>query len=154
MTSPTSALFFEDLHVGLAIDSEPRTVSADDAIRFATEFDPQPQHISAEAARHSMFGELVLSGWHTASLTMRMQYDAVLSRFPGGTLGAQVDTLAWRRPVRPGEPLRARVEVLALRESRSRPDRGLVTIRTSTLDANGAAVMQMEATVMVPRRPA
>lgn len=147
-------LFFEDFHVGQRFESKPLVMERDRLLAFAAEFDPQPQHVDEVAAARSHFGTLVASGWHTAALTMRMQIDALFGRIEGGAMGAQVDRLAWRRPVLPGEQLRAVIEVLAMRESRSRPQQGLLTLRTTTLNADGDAVMEMEAAVLVPRRPA
>lgn len=146
-------LYFEDLHLGQRFHSPPRTMNRDRLVAFAAEFDPQPQHLNEDAAAGSMFGTLVASGWHTAALTMRMQLDAVFARVPGGAMGAQVDRLSWRRPVHPGDVLHAVIEVLELRESRSRPDRGIATLRTTTFNATGDAVMDMQAAVLFPRRP-
>ena len=145
-------LHFEDFVVGRRFVSEPRTMERDRLVAFAAEFDPQPQHVGEAEAAGSNFGVLVASGWHTAALTMRMQLDAVFGRVPGGAMGAQVDRLAWRRPVRPGDVLHVVVEVLAARASQSRPEQGVVTLRTVTLDAAGTTVMEMEAAVLVPRR--
>ena len=150
----TDALYYEDLHVGQVETSGPHAMTRDRIVAFATEFDPQPQHLDEAAAQGSMFGELVASGWHTAAATMRLQLDLLLCRFPGGTLGAQVDTLAWRRPVRPGDDLRAQVEILAMRASASRPTRGIVTFKTTTLNQRDEVVQEMTASVQVPRRPA
>ena len=147
-------LFFEDFHVGQQFESKPQVMERDRLVAFAAEFDPQPQHLDEDAAAASHFGTLVASGWHTAALTMRMQIDALFGRIEGGAMGAQVDRLAWRRPVHPGEQLHAMIEVLAMRDSRSRPHQGLLTLRTTTLNAEGEAVMEMEAAVLVPRRPA
>ena len=149
-----SPLFFEDVHVGQRFEAPPRTLERDRLLLFAAEFDPQPQHLGEAEAAGSHFGTLVASGWHTAALTMRMQIDALFSRIPGGAMGAQVDRLAWRRPVLPGDRLRAVVEVVAMRDSRSRPHQGLVTLRTTTLNGDGETVMEMEAAVLMPRRPA
>ena len=149
----TTPLYYEDFAVGQTYTSRPATMDRDRAIAFATEFDPQPQHLSDEAARTSQFGTLVASGWHTASLTMRLQLEAVMDRIPGGALGAQVDVLTWKKPVLPGDELRAVVEVIAMRESRSRPGRGLLTFRTTTVNARDEPVMEMTAAIMVPRRP-
>ena len=148
------ALYFEDFQVGQRLTSAPLSMDRDRLVAFAAEFDPQPQHLGEASAATSQFGTLVASGWHTAALTMRMQIDAVFGRIPGGAVGAQVDRLTWRRPVHPGERLHAVVEVLAARESRSRPTQGVLTLRTTTLDTDGKTVMEMEATVLVPRRPA
>lgn len=150
----TDALYWEDLEVGQVVTSRPQVMTRERIVAFAAEFDPQPQHLDEEAARGSLFGELVASGWHTASVTMRLQLESVMGRFPGGSLGAQVDTLAWRRPVRPGDELRARVEVLAKRPSGSRPDRGLLTLKTTTLNQRDETVQEMTASILAPRRPA
>ena len=99
-----------------------------------------------------MFGTLVASGWHTGSLTMRLQLEAVMDRMPGGAMGAQVDSLAWRRPVLPGDALYAVVEVLECRPSRSRPERGVLQLKTTTYNQRDEAVMEMTAAVLVPRR--
>ena len=146
-------IYYEDLSVGQVFLSRAETLSRDRIVAFAQEFDPQPQHLDEDAARGSMFGELVASGWHTAALTMRLQLDSVMGRFPGGSLGAQIDKLAWLRPVRPGDRLRARAEIMDMRLSRSRPDRGLVTIQTTTLNQRNEPVQVMTASVLVPRRP-
>ena len=147
------AIYYEDLSVGQVFLSRAEALSRDRIVAFAQEFDPQPQHLDEDAARGSMFGELVASGWHTAALTMRLQLDSVMGRFPGGSLGAQIDKLAWLRPVRPGDRLRAKAEIMEMRLSRSRPDRGLVTIQTTTLNQRDEPVQVMTASVLVPRRP-
>jgi len=149
----TDALYWEDMEVGQVITSRPQVMTRERIVAFAAEFDPQPQHLDEEAARGSMFGELVASGWHTAIVTMRLQLESTMGRFPGGSLGAQVDTLAWRRPVRPGDELHARVEVLAKRPSGSRPDRGLLTLKTTTLNQRDETVQEMTASILAPRRP-
>ena len=150
----TDELYWEDLQVGDAMLSRAQVMTRERIIAFAEEFDPQPQHLDEEAARTSLFGELVASGWHTAAVTMRLQLELVMGRFPGGSLGAQVDVLAWRRPVRPGDELRARVEVLAKRPSASKPGRGLLTLKTTTLNQRDEVVQEMTASVLAPRRPA
>ncbi len=149
----TDKLYWEDVGVGHVIISRTQLMTRDRIVAFAEEFDPQPQHLNEEAARGSLFGELVASGWHTASVTMRLQLEAMMGRFPGGSLGAQIDTLAWRRPVRPGDELRAQVEVLAKRPSGSRPDRGLLTLKTTTLNQRDETVQEMTASILAPRRP-
>jgi acyl dehydratase len=146
-------MYYEDLSVGQVFLSRAEAIARDRIVAFAQEFDPQPQHLDEDAARGSMFGELVASGWHTAALTMRLQFEAVVSRFPGGSLGAQIDTLAWLRPVRPGDLLRAKIEVMEMRPSRSRPERGVVTMRTTTLNQRDEPVQAMTASVLVPRHP-
>lgn len=144
---------YEDFSVGQSFTSRAERITRERILEFGREFDPQPQHTDEEAARGSMFGELVASGWHTASLTMRLQLEAVLGGIPGGAMGAQVDSLSWRQPVRPDDELRATVEVLDMRLSKSRADRGVLTLRTTTLNQRNEAVQVMSAAVLVPRRP-
>ena len=145
-------IYYEDVHVGQRFESAAAPMDRDRIVAFAQEFDPQPQHLDETQAQGSMFGTLVASGWHTAAQTMRLQLDAMMGRIPGGAMGAQVDSLTWRRPVLPGDQLRAVVEVMELRPSRSRPDRGLVTLKTTTLNQKDQAVMEMTAAVLMPRR--
>lgn len=146
-------MFFEDIEIGQTYVSQAMTVSQDEIIAFASQFDPQVQHVDPEGARHSIFGELVASGWHTASLTMRLQTDIFMGQFPGGALGAQLNSLAWPRPVRPGDTLYVRLEILAARASRSRADRGVLQVRTTTLNQRDEPVQEMVASLIVPRRP-
>ena len=150
----STPLHYEDFEVGQSFLSRAERITRERLVAFAAEFDPQPQHLGEDTARDSLFGELVASGWHTASVTMRLQLEAVLGHVPGGMIGAQIDTIAWRHPVRPGDELRARVDVLDKRLSRSRPERGLLTLRTTTLNQRDEAVQVMSAAVLVPRREA
>ncbi len=146
-------IYYEDLTAGQVFMSRAETIGRERIVSFAQEFDPQPQHLDEELARGSMFGELVASGWHTAALTMRLQLEALQDRFPSGSMGAQIDKLAWLRPVRPGDVLHVKAEIMELRPSRSRPDRGLVTVQTTTLNQRDEAVQVMTATILAPRRP-
>lgn len=146
------ARYLEDLVPGASFESAERTITAQETVAFAREFDPQPFHLDAAAARDSFFGELVASGWHTAALTMRMMVESGLD-LAGGLIGAGVEQIRWPKAVRPGDVLRVRVEVVAVRESRSRPDRGLVNFRTTTLRGDDV-VQELTGTLVVPRRPA
>ena len=119
---------------------------------FAAEFDPQSFHLDAAAARGSMFGGLAASGWHTAAVTMRLLVDSDLKP-AGGMIGLGFDELRWPRPVRPGDELRVESEVLAVRPSKSRPDQGLIKVRTTTLNQNGEAVQVSVGTLIVRSRP-
>jgi len=120
---------------------------------FAAEFDPQPFHLDEAAARDSIFRGLAASGWHTAALTMRLLVESELKP-AGGIVGAGFDEFRWPRPVRPGDELHLESEVLEVRPSKSRPDQGLVKLRTTTLNQNGEAVQISVGNLVVPRRPA
>src|SRR5947208_233078 len=119
---------------------------------FAAEFDPQPFHLDEDAARASPFGGLVASGWHTAALTMRLLVRGEL-QVVGGLIGMGAEELRWPRPVRPGDVLRVESEVLGLRPSQSRPDRGIVRVRNTTRNQDGQPVMVQVVHLIVPCRP-
>jgi len=144
--------YFEDFAVGQVFSSGRRRVDKEQILAFAKEFDPQPYHLDDEAARKSAFRGLVASGWHTAALTMRLMVDGEFKP-AGGILGVGFDELSWPRPVRPGDELHAKSEVLEVRPSKSRPDRGLIKVQTTTLNQNDEAVQIFTANLIVPRRP-
>jgi acyl dehydratase len=149
-----SQRFFEDFTVGEVQKPSGRVrVEKHDIIAFAKRFDPQPFHLSDEGGRKSIFGHVVASGWHTAALTMRLvagsEYRAV-----EGTIGLGMDSLNWPIPVLPGDELRIESEVIEKRLSKSRPDRGLLKIRTLTFNQSGQVVQELVANALVPRRPA
>jgi acyl dehydratase len=120
---------------------------------FASEFDPQPFHLDEQAARDSIFGGLAASGWHTAAVTMRLLVESDL-RPAGGIVGAGFDEFRWPRPVRPGDELRVESEVLEARPSKSRPEQGVIKVRTTTLNQRDEAVQITVGNLVVPRRPA
>jgi acyl dehydratase len=99
-----------------------------------------------------VFRGLAASGWHTAALTMRLLVESELKP-AGGIVGAGFDEFRWPRPVRPGDELRVESEVLEVRASKSRPDQGLIKVRTTTLNQNGEAVQISIGNLVVPRRP-
>jgi acyl dehydratase len=147
-------LYFEDFAVGQVFKPSGRvSVSKEDIIAFAQTFDPQPFHLDEEAGRTSIFGRLVGSGWHTAALTMGLLARSE-SRPVSGAIGLGFENLRWPLPLVPGDELRIESEVLEVRPSRSRPDRGLLKMRTQTFNQNGDVVQEIVANVMVPRRPA
>src|SRR5262249_40279136 len=127
-------------------------VNSEQIKSFATQFDPQPFHLDEQAAATSFFGGLVASGWHTAALTMRMFVASEL-KIVGGLIGAGAEELKWPRPVRPGDTLHTVSEVLEVRTSKSRPDQGIVKMRTETFNQDGHIVMIFVANLLVPRRP-
>ena len=149
-----SERYFEDFVVGQVHKPSGRVrVEKNEIIAFAKQFDPQPFHLDEDAARNSIFGRLVASVWHTASLTMRLIAGSEY-RAATGTIGLGFDGLRWPIPVHPGDELRIESEVLEMRTSKSRPDRGLLKIRTRTFNQDGEVVQELIANAMVPRRPA
>jgi len=146
-------LYLEDLHVGDRFESNTVSVTENEIIAFAWAFDPQPFHLDAEAAKQSVFGGLVASGWHTAAMTMKLFVTGGL-RLAGGSVGLGVDELRWPRPVRPGDTLRLQTEIIEIRPSRSKPDRGIIRIRNITTNQKGEVVQTFFASVLVRRRTA
>jgi acyl dehydratase len=144
-------LYLEDLNVGQKFASRLQKVDAEAIKAYAREFDPQPFHLDEETARKSLFGGLAASGWHTASLTMRLIVESV--PLAGGVIGSGGE-LSWPRPTKPGDTLRVVTEVLEITPSRSRPDRGMITMRSTTLNQNDEAVQVFTPKVVVPRREA
>ena len=148
----TDPLYLEDLEVGQRFQSGAVTVTAASIRAFAAEYDPQPFHLDEEAATGSFFGALVASGWQTACLTMRLLVEGELT-IAGGLIGAGVEEMRWPRPVRPGDTLQAESEVIEVRVSQKRPDRGIARIKTTTLNQDGLPVLEQVANLVVPRRP-
>jgi acyl dehydratase len=148
-----SKQYLEDYAVGQVYRTGRVQIDKDQILAFATQFDPQPYHLNEEAARKSVFGGLAASGWHTAALTMRLLVDSEF-RPAHGILGVGFDELSWPRPVRPGDELYVESEVLEVRSSKSRPDRGLIRVRTTTLNQHGEPVQIYTGNLLVPRRPA
>ena len=148
----TAPLYFEDLAVGQTFGTGTIMVEAKAIKAFAAEFDPQPFHLDEEAARASLFGGFVASGWHTAALSMRLLVDGEL-QIVGGLIGMGAEELRWPRPVHPGDMLRVESEVLGLRPSNSQPHRGIVKMRNTTRNQDGQPVMIQVVVMIVPRRP-
>ena len=141
---PIDDRYFEDYIPGSVFEYGTVTVSEADIIDFGRRFDPQPFHTTPAAAARGPFGGLIASGWHTASLVMRLFVDHYLSKV--ASLGSPgVDELRWTRPVRPGDSLRIRVSILDARRSRSKPDRGIVWTLVEVLNQNQEVVMSLKA---------
>jgi acyl dehydratase len=130
-----SGMYFEDLSPGLVFRSEPVAVTSRQIKTFAAEFDPQPFHLDEAAAESSFFGGLAASGWHTAALTM-----------------SQLVRTQWLLPLRPDDAIHIEVQVLAVRVSQSRPDRGILKTQVTTLNQSGAAIQVMVSSCFVPCR--
>jgi acyl dehydratase len=144
--------YFEDLNVGDTFRTGSIEITEDDIRDFARQFDPQPFHLDEEHARETIFGRLVASGWHTAAITMRLLVEGNL-QLAGGLLGLGADTLQWPRAVLPGDRLRVVSEILEMRPSQSRPDRGIVKVRHTTLNQRDEAVQIVVTNQLVLRRP-
>ena len=133
-------LFFEDFVPGSVATFPGPTVTKDDIVAFAREFDPQPSHLDEEAAKKTFAGGLIASGWHTCAMTMRMNAHGFLLDAAG--MGAPgIEEVKWLRPVRPGDTLSVRRTVLDRRESRSRPEIGLVRLLTEVLNQTGSKAL-------------
>lgn len=143
--------YLEDFAVGQTYGSGRLRIDAERIKSFAAEFDPQPFHLDEAAARDTIFRGLAASGWHTAALTMRLLVESELKP-AGGIVGAGFDEFRWPRPVRPGDELRVESEVLEVRPSKSRPEQGMIKVRTTTLNQNGEAVQITIGNLVVPRR--
>jgi acyl dehydratase len=143
--------YLEDFEPGQKFASGVLSVEAERIKSFAAEFDPQPFHQDENAARNSFFKGLAASGWHTAAMTMRLLVDSELAP-AGGIIGAGFDEMRWPRPVRPGDELHVESEVLEVRPSKSRPDQGLIKVRTTTLNQNDEPVQVFVGNLIVLRR--
>ena len=142
--------YFEDLRVGQRFETGTHTLSEDEIKAFAAAFDPQPFHLDEQLARGTLFGGLAASGWHTAAITMRLLVDLGI---PAGGLIGMGGEIAWPRPTRPGDTLRVASEVLEVTPSRSRTDRGTVSIRNETRNQRGEIVQEFTGKLIVYRRP-
>lgn len=145
-------LYFEDFTEGLTLAFGDYPVTRDEVVRFAEEFDPQPFHLDEDAARETLLGGLAASGWHVGAIGMRMIFDGFLHR--SASLGAPgIHEMRWLKPVRPGDRLRIECVVTAVRGSRSRPDRGIVTFSFTMFNQDRVVVMQQANSIMMGRRP-
>jgi acyl dehydratase len=144
--------YLEDFAAGQVYRSDRLQVDKGQILAFATQFDPQPYHLDEELARSSVFKGLAASGWHTAAVTMRLLVDSDF-RPADGILGVGLEDLSWPRPVRPGDELRVESEVLEVRPSSVRTDRGVIRVRTTTFNQNGQPVQIFTGNLLVPRRP-
>ncbi len=143
--------YFEDFVAGHAQPLGSRTVSEQEIIAFATEFDPQPFHVDHEAADASIFGGVIASGWHTCSMMMRMVVDGLLSE--SSSMGSPgLDSVRWLKPVRGGDTLSVAYITTQVRASDSKPDRGVVWSRWEATNQHGELVATVEGMGMFKRR--
>ena len=153
MTDPRPKKYYwEDFAVGTVREFGGMKLEKADMIRFATDWDPQPFHVDEEAAKRSPYGGLIASGWQTCAAAMRMCCDAYL--LDAASVGSPgVESVRWVKPVRPGDTLKVRLEVLEARPLKSKPGVGLVKNRWQLFNQDGEEVMQMEGYGMFLQRP-
>lgn len=143
-------LYFEDLAVGMRFESPTHTLDEVQVKNFAMQFDPQEFHLDNEAAKGSFFGELVTSGWHTASITMKLLVTSE-PKLAGGLIGLGGE-LTWPRPTMPTDVLSVESEIIEIKPLKSRTDRGLITLQSETKNQRGEVVQKMNAKVLVAYR--
>ena len=144
--------YFEDFEPGQDIDLGTRTVTEDEIVAFARDFDPQPFHIDRAAAADSIFGGVIASGWHTCSMMMRMVVDGLMNR--SASMGSPgLDGVRWLAPVRAGDTLNVRYRTVQVKASASKPDRGVVWSKWVAINQHGETVCTVEGMGMFGRRP-
>lgn len=146
----STLLYLDDIQVGLRHVTRSYTLTAEEIVSYAKQYDPQPFHLDQRAAEKTLFGGLAASGWLTAGISMRL---LVKSGTPiaGGLVGLGGE-ISWPRPTRPGDTLRVESEVLEVTPSRSKPDRGTITIRNETKNQRDEVVQLFVGKLIVPRR--
>lgn len=142
---------FDELEVGETFTAAPFSFSEADIIRFCKEYDPQFFHTDPVAAKGSIFGGLIASGWQTAAMTIQALADTAF-HFPDGIIGLGTDKLRWKGPVRPDEPLTATATIIEARRSSSRPNQGITIAAISVGNDKGEEVLSMETSILVPIR--
>ena len=150
--SAASALYFEDFEIGQRLETEHFAIDKKRALAFAHEYDPQYYHVDEEKAKDGPYGRLIVSGWQTAAVTMKLKTTSKLVEIAGGLLGLGVESLKWPRPVYPDDELHAVITITDKRPSNSKPTHGIVKYKVETLNQNDELVMEMQTAVWVPRR--
>jgi acyl dehydratase len=149
--SEAKQLYLDDLHVGQRFTSESYLLEAARIQEFAAEFDPQPFHLDQVAAEASVLEGLAASGWHTAAVAMRLLVAGGLP-FANGIIGLGGE-IAWPKPTRPGDTLQVESEIIEIKPSRSKPQQGIVTVRSTMCNQDRKAVYLLTAKLLVFRRP-
>jgi len=145
--------YFEDIAVGAKSSFGNYPVTREEVIAFAQKYDPQPFHLSDEAAAATHFGRLSASGWHTCAMVMSMIVENLRNHRQAGLGSPGVDELRWLKPVYPGDTLRCETEVIEKRRSQSRPEMGIFKSRMTVFNQNGVAVMSMISNGLIRTRP-
>ncbi|MBW6529796.1 MaoC family dehydratase [Sphingomonas sp. RRHST34] len=146
--------YFEDIAVGAVARFGHYAVTRDEVIEFARKYDPQPFHLSDEAAAATHFGRLSASGWHSCAMVMAMLVEQLRAVEQAGLGSPGIDELRWLTPVFPGDTLRCETEVLEKRVSRSRPEMGIYKSRLTAFNQHDAAVLTMVSNALIATRPA
>ena len=147
-----SKIYFEDIAVGDKTTSDSKTITKEKILDFARKYDPQPFHIDEEAAKNSIYGGIIASGWHTVSILMRLLVDSMTNDRAGlGSPGC--DDLRWVRPVRPGDTLHFEATIIEARKSETRPDMGIVRSQVKLFNQKDEIVLSMKSIGMVKTRP-
>lgn len=147
-------IYLEDMMVGNVAEMGSYEVTRDEVIEFAQKYDPQPFHLSDEAAAATHFGRLSASGWHTAAMTMAVTARYVVAQEQAGLGSPGIDALRWLKPVYPGDTLSVSSRVVEVTPSRSKPDIGSVRGETTVVNQHGQSVMTYTSIVLMRRRPA
>ncbi len=151
MANEAAELYFEDFQLGQKFRSNGSIrITAQEITEFAEKYDPQPFHLDEAAGKSTFFKGLAASGWLTAAIVMRMRVETI--QVHGGMIGAGVEEIRWTEPVRPGDSLRTETEIVGLRRSKKRPELGLVTIFTLTLNQREEVVMKSTVKFLAPLR--
>ncbi|MCY1035831.1 MaoC family dehydratase [Corallococcus sp. BB11-1] len=144
--------YFDDFPIGEILELGPYGVTREEILAFANQFDPQPFHVDEVAAGQSIYGGIIASGWHTASICHKLLVQGLLAT--SASMGSPgLDELRWKKPVRPGDTLKVRVETLETRPSTSKPDRGAIKFRFEVVNQHGDVVMTEIANALFARRP-
>jgi acyl dehydratase len=146
--------YFEDLEVGQKASFGAYHVTREEVLEFARKYDPQPFHLSDEAAARTHFGRLAASGWHTCAMTMAMLVENLGRDEQAGLGSPGIDELRWLRPVFPGDTLRVETEIVEVTPSRSKPDLGSFRSNVTVFNQEDAPVMRYTSIVLIRRRPA
>lgn len=147
-------IYFEDLEVGIEREFGTYEVTREEVLEFARKYDPQPFHLSDEAAAKTHFGRLSASGWHTAAMTMAVIARHVLEEKQAGLGSPGIDELRWKKPVYPGDTLHVFGKILETTPSRSRPEMGSFRAQNTVKNQHGEVVMTFISIVLMRRRPA
>jgi acyl dehydratase len=145
--------YFEDIQIGQKASFGRYEVTREEVTTFAGKFDPQPFHLSDEAAAQTYFGRLSASGWHTCAMTMSMVVENLKANKQAGLGSPGIDELRWLKPVYPGDTLRCETEIIETRASKSRPEMGSFRSRMTVLNQDDVAVLTFTSTGLIQTRP-